>query len=177
MHQRAKDKPSTTHMPKTRQTSSSTHLAPTTKITQKEKICLTEARLQVKSVDIKPITKRRQAGQQTHRHKRHNQTHKHKEHNQNTSTTTQTTKNKQNKLYLPSGILNKGRAKAGSTRRCSQAVPHLSTSQALCRLTSGVKKDPVHSTRYGRQRQHKNQFDISNPRSLLQEPCQWPAKQ
>ena len=44
-------------------------------------------------------------------------------------------------------------AKAGSTLRCSQAVPHPSTNRALCRLTSEVERDPVHSTRYGRQRQ------------------------
>ena len=42
--------------------------------------------------------------------------------------------------------------KAGSTRGCSQAVPHPSTNRALCRLTSEVERDPVHSTRYGRQR-------------------------
>ena len=42
-------------------------------------------------------------------------------------------------------------AKAGSTLRSSQAVPHPSTNRALCRLTSEVRRDPVHSTRYGRQ--------------------------
>ena len=42
--------------------------------------------------------------------------------------------------------------KAGSTLRTSQAVPHPSTNRALCRLTSEVERDPVHSTRYGRQR-------------------------
>ena len=42
--------------------------------------------------------------------------------------------------------------KAGSTLRTSQAVPHPSTIRALCRLTSEVRRDPVHSTRYGRQR-------------------------
>ena len=42
--------------------------------------------------------------------------------------------------------------KAGSTLRSSQAVPHPSTNRALCRLTSEVGRDPVHSTRYGRQR-------------------------
>ena len=41
---------------------------------------------------------------------------------------------------------------ADSTRRSSQAVPHPSTNRALCRLTSEVGRDPVHSTRYGRQR-------------------------
>ena len=42
--------------------------------------------------------------------------------------------------------------KADSTLRSSQAVPHPSTKRALCRLTSEVERDPVHSTRYGRQR-------------------------
>ena len=42
--------------------------------------------------------------------------------------------------------------KADSTLRSSQAVPHPSTNRALCRLTSEVRRDPVHSTRYGRQR-------------------------
>ena len=45
-----------------------------------------------------------------------------------------------------------GNKKADSTLRCSQAVPHPSTNRALCRLTSEVRRDPVHSTRYGRQR-------------------------
>ena len=45
-----------------------------------------------------------------------------------------------------------GRSKADSTQRSSQAVPHPSTNRALCRLTSEVRRDPVHSTRYGRQR-------------------------
>ena len=43
--------------------------------------------------------------------------------------------------------------KADSTLRSSRAVPHPSTNRALCRLTSEVERDPVHSTRYGRQRQ------------------------
>ena len=42
--------------------------------------------------------------------------------------------------------------KAGSTLRSSQAVPHPSTNRALRRLTAEVGRDPVHSTRYGRQR-------------------------
>lgn len=46
-------------------------------------------------------------------------------------------------------------AKADSTQRSSQAVPHPSTNRALCCLTSEVKRDPVHSTRYGRQRNVK----------------------
>ena len=41
--------------------------------------------------------------------------------------------------------------KADSTLRSSQAVPHPSTNRALRRLTSEVRRDPVHSTRYGRQ--------------------------
>ena len=51
-------------------------------------------------------------------------------------------------------VLNSKRrkVKAGSTPGCSQAVPHPSTNRALCRLTSEVERDPVHSTRYGRQR-------------------------
>ncbi len=44
--------------------------------------------------------------------------------------------------------------KADSTLRTSQAVPHPSTNRALRRLTSEVRRDPVHSTRYGRQRSH-----------------------
>ena len=43
-------------------------------------------------------------------------------------------------------------AKADSTLRASRAVPHPSTDRALRRLTSEVRRDPVHSTRYGRQR-------------------------
>ena len=43
-------------------------------------------------------------------------------------------------------------SKAGSTLRSSRAVPHPSTNRALRRLTSEVRRDPVHSTRYGRQR-------------------------
>ena len=42
--------------------------------------------------------------------------------------------------------------KADSTLRSSRAVPHPSTNRALRRLTSEVGRDPVHSTRYGRQR-------------------------
>jgi hypothetical protein len=43
--------------------------------------------------------------------------------------------------------------KADSTLRTSQAVPHPSTNRALRRLTSEVRRDPVHSTRYGRQQE------------------------
>ena len=42
--------------------------------------------------------------------------------------------------------------KADSTLRCSQADPHPSTNRALRRPTSEVRRDPVYSTRYGRQR-------------------------
>ena len=41
---------------------------------------------------------------------------------------------------------------ADSTLRSSRAVPHPSTNRALRRLTSEVRRDPVHSTRYGRRR-------------------------
>ena len=50
--------------------------------------------------------------------------------------------------------------KADSTLRYSQAVPDPSTNRALSRLTSEVKRDPVHSTRYGRQRQLDGQADM-----------------
>ena len=49
-------------------------------------------------------------------------------------------------------VLKQKNEKADSTRRSSQAVPHPSTNRALCRLTSEVRRDPVHSTRYGRRR-------------------------
>ena len=42
--------------------------------------------------------------------------------------------------------------KADSTLKSSQAVPHPSTYWALRRLTLEVGRDPVHLTRYGRQR-------------------------
>ena len=42
--------------------------------------------------------------------------------------------------------------KADSTLKSSRAVPHPSTNRALRRLTSEVGRDPVCSTRYGRQR-------------------------
>ena len=48
-------------------------------------------------------------------------------------------------------------SKADSTLRTSRAVPHPSTNRALCRLTSEVERDPVHSTRYGRQRQSRKE--------------------
>ena len=43
--------------------------------------------------------------------------------------------------------------KADSTLKASRTVPHPSTDRALCRLTSEVERDPVHLTRYGRQRE------------------------
>ena len=46
--------------------------------------------------------------------------------------------------------------KADSTLRSSRAVPHPSTNRALRRLTSEVRRDPVHSTRYGRQRKARS---------------------
>ena len=46
----------------------------------------------------------------------------------------------------------KQQAKVDSTLRYSQAVPDPSTNRALSRLTSEVRRDPVHSTRYGFQR-------------------------
>ena len=46
--------------------------------------------------------------------------------------------------------------KADSTLRSSRAVPHPSTNRALRRLTSEVRRDPVHSTRYGRQRRESH---------------------
>ena len=59
-------------------------------------------------------------------------------------------------MQSPGGLLPVGSTllcdKAGSTLRSSRAVPHPSTNRALRRLTSEVGRDPVHSTRYGRQR-------------------------
>jgi hypothetical protein len=43
-------------------------------------------------------------------------------------------------------------ANADTLRMTSRAAPHPSTNRALCRVTSEVERDPVHSTRYGRQR-------------------------
>ena len=54
--------------------------------------------------------------------------------------------------------------KADSTRRSSQAVPHPSTNRALCRLTSEVERDPVHSTRYGRQRKGAREKHLGGAR-------------
>ena len=52
------------------------------------------------------------------------------------------------------------RKNADSTLRCSQAVPHPSTNQALGSLTSEVRRDPVYSTRYGRQRIQLNSTQL-----------------
>ena len=52
--------------------------------------------------------------------------------------------------------------KADSTLRTSQAVPHPSTIRALSCLTSEVRRDPVHSTRYGRQRKNFDFVKCSN---------------
>ena len=55
-------------------------------------------------------------------------------------------------FVLQNTIQNVQNEKANSTLRASRAVPHPSTDRALRRLTSEVRRDPVHSTRYGRQR-------------------------
>ena len=60
--------------------------------------------------------------------------------------------------------------KAGSTPGCSQAVPHPSTNRALCRLTSEVERDPVHSTRYGRQRELYRANMRPTPRTQTTKP-------
>ena len=57
-----------------------------------------------------------------------------------------------------------GNGKADSTLRSSQAVPHPSTNRALCRLTSEVERDPVHSTRYGRQRKGAREKHLGGAR-------------
>ena len=65
--------------------------------------------------------------------------------------------------------------KADSTLRTSQAVPHPSTNRALCRLTSEVGRDPVHSTRYGRQQKSRNVCELENlfmPEGMVPR-CQW----
>ena len=56
------------------------------------------------------------------------------------------------RIQIDLNFLKGQHGKADSTLRTSQAVPHPSTNRALCRLTSEVERDPVHSTRYGRQR-------------------------
>ena len=64
------------------------------------------------------------------------------------------------RLWQLLGARNVARRKAGSTLRSSRAVPHPSTNRALRRLTSEVGRDPVHSTRYGRQRMQCSTFCI-----------------
>ena len=54
-------------------------------------------------------------------------------------------------MYLRKDECLKLMKKADSTPRSSRAVPHPITNRALRRLTSEVERDPVHSTRYGRQ--------------------------
>ena len=61
-------------------------------------------------------------------------------------------KRRPTKMFFPTSTI-PPKGKADSTRRCSQAVPHPSTNRALRRLTSEVGRDPVYSTRYGRQRE------------------------
>ena len=56
------------------------------------------------------------------------------------------------RLRPPLGALRVVGRKASSTLRSSRAVPHPSTNRVLRRLTPEVGRDPVHSTRYGRQR-------------------------
>ena len=53
-----------------------------------------------------------------------------------------------------------------STLRSSRAVPHPSTNRALRRLTSEVRRDPVHSTRYGRQRETVAKSPVNATRPL-----------
>jgi hypothetical protein len=74
-------------------------------------------------------------------------------------------------MEVNSSRISRKSMKADSTLRTSRAVPHPSTNRALCRLTSEVERDPVHSTRYGRQRKHpkaakapKNRVFFSPPR-------------
>ena len=74
-------------------------------------------------------------------------------------------------------MMDRQRIKADSTLRSSQAVPHPSTNRALCRLTSEVRRDPVYSTRYGRQRMPKKcSLVVLNPSPPLPPPAlAWPS--
>jgi hypothetical protein len=72
--------------------------------------------------------------------------------------------------------------KADSTLRSSQAVPHPSTNRALRRLTSEVRRDPVHSSRYGRQRFSSawmgppaSVLRLTPPSAPYARPCTLPA--
>ena len=62
-------------------------------------------------------------------------------------------------------------AKAGSTLRSSRAVPHPSTNRALRRLTSEVRRDPVHSTRYGRRRSYMQRCTLLGKSTILRDAC------
>ena len=67
--------------------------------------------------------------------------------------------------------------KADSTLRTFRADPHPTTDRALRRLTSAVRSDPVHSTRYGRERSSKSFSSIflsrnSNLTALFSKTCQ-----
>ena len=57
------------------------------------------------------------------------------------------------KITFSPGGVRRASQKADSTLRSSRAVPHPSTNRALRHLTSEVRRDRVHSTRYGRQQQ------------------------
>ena len=75
----------------------------------------------------------------------------------------------------PVASLEVWRAKAGSTLRSSRAVPHPSTNRALRRLTSEVGRDPVHSTRYGRQRELMWCSEYCRFCSVSPPPCRFPG--
>ena len=61
-------------------------------------------------------------------------------------------RDKLNCVRKPALVLESKGAQAGSTLRSSGAVPDPSTNRILRRFTAEVGRDPVHSTRYGRQR-------------------------
>ena len=63
----------------------------------------------------------------------------------------QLNRNTAHAVFIHQEIINKLTAPRGLPRRS----PHPSTNRALCRLTSEVRRDPVHSTRYGRQQKKK----------------------
>jgi hypothetical protein len=72
---------------------------------------------------------------------KHTDTHRHTEAHRHTKTTFRLSLQR---AYTPDICLQQ--AKADSTLRSSQAVPHPSTNRALCHLTSEVERDPVHLT-------------------------------
>ena len=97
-------------------------------------------------------------------HERHHTVNNRQTKRNNHNTIIEITTNTQTSIIITSGVciqMQKMRMKqqtrklqkAGSTLRSSRAVPHPSTNRALRRLTSEVGRDPVHSARYGRQRQ------------------------